>query len=355
MVSHFPHSEQHVYRHSMHPEQLIHSSNRLRAESGSSESSRGSGSTGSGKSRRRSHRPRGCRGGSSRRRNNGCEGKKKVQQHRPPTNFRGHETIRGNNFAYVNTYAPSRYDFSFIPHDTHYQLQEMYGGADSGYSEFFPSSTMNNGHQQANEHHGHVAGNSIGITGFPSLQASSSESSNEMIPGYEDYQILPPMPTNVFHDQRLIPTGPNPYALNTSKSGKGMFNLNRMGHDSVRATLAFEATSVQPLVVSAGVETHLHSPRILEPLKHICSNSRHNKFIGEMLTETQKDFAYVSVDKSMCPDQDNVYRSQRLEKQRQKVAGGSLFVTSPRSFLMGIKTSFHEPSATTSVPGLQST
>jgi hypothetical protein len=34
------------------------------------------------------------------------------------------------------------------------------------------------------------------------------------------------------------------------------------------------------------------------------------------------------------------YRVERLEKQRQNVEGGSLFVTSPRSFLMGFNKSF---------------
>jgi hypothetical protein len=42
--------------------------------------------------------------------------------------------------------------------------------------------------------------------------------------------------------------------------------------------------------------------------------------------------------------QDHDYRAERLQKQRQDVEGGSLFVTSPRSFLMGFKKSFHDSS-----------
>jgi hypothetical protein len=363
MVSHFLYSGQHFYQQSAHAEHMIHTSNRLRSESGSSESSRGSGSTGSGKNRRRSHRPRGCRGGSNRRRNNVSEGKKKALQHTSQADFSG-DAIRGNNFSYNNANVPSRYDGSFIPHNTQsqYQLQGMYSGysnasADTGYSrysDFIPSSGLNNSsYHMNNEYFGLRGGNSFGTTDFPSLQTSFSDSSNEMIPGYDDNRILPPMPTNAFLDQRPIPTGPNPYALNTSTSGKSMFNPARLCPDSVRATLPSAATSVS---LSVGAETRSHAPGILEPLQHVLSNSRQNTNVGEMVMGPGTDFSCIRVDKSagMNADQDNIYRAKRLEKQRQNVEGGTLFVTSPRSFLMGAKSSFHEPLATTSAPVLQS-
>jgi hypothetical protein len=361
MVSHFQYSAQHVYQQSGNAEQMIHASNRLRSESGSSESSRGSGSTGSRKFRRRSHRPRGCRGGSNRRRNNGGEGKKKVLQYNLATDSWSHEAFRGNNFSYNNTNVPSRYSASFIPHDTHYQLQGIYSGysnppVDSSYSDFLPPIGTYNSNHHIDEHLGHPAGNSFGTIDIPSLQTSFSDSSNEMLGGYDDNQILPPMPTNAFEDEPPIPTGPNPYALNNSTSSKNMFNPNHMGHNAVRTTLVNVATAVPPPVVLAGVEKRTHRPGILEPLEHVCSNICQNIKIGEIVTEMGKDFALISLDQSMGfdGDQDNNYRAQRLKKQRQNVEGGSLFVTSPRSFLMGVKIAFHEPSATTENSAVES-
>jgi hypothetical protein len=359
MVSHFGYSSQYFYHQSAHADadQMIHTSNRLRAESGSSESSRGSGSTGSAKSRRRSHRPRGCRGGSNRRRNNVCDGKKKVPQYKASTDLRGHDAIRGNSFTCSSTNVASRYDVSFIPHNVPYQLQGMYSGysnanEDSGYYDFLPSRGVTNINHHINEHLGRCAG--FGNTEFPSLRTSFSDSSNEMIPGYDDSQILPPMPTNAFQDQRPIPTGPNPYALNISTSAKSVIDSARIGHHSARAALLSEALSEPPTDGSSGTEPNSHHPGILQPLQKVYS--RHNINFGEMVTEAGKDFAFFSLDESVGinADQDNVYRAQRLDKQRQNVLGGSLFVTSPRSFLMGVKKLFHEPSGTTGAPALHS-
>ena len=93
--------------------------------------------------------------------------------------------------------------------------------------------------------------------------------------------ILPPLPPATFQNQPIPPRGPNPYAL-------------------------------QPTTQHNVYQQHQQHPYGMSFEPNI---EKINTFIAP-------DFEY---------------RAERLAKQRQSVVGGSLFSTSPRSFLMGKK------------------
>jgi hypothetical protein len=360
MVSSFSYPSQYVYRPSMVSEQMMGTnSNRSRSESGSSDSSRGSGSTESGKSRRRSHRPRGCRGGSNRRRNNGGEGKLSSFNKPNITNadFNGNSGVRGNKLShrtrhsvtsdYESSLPPQQfseasqfhsggaYDYSIGKRDTFsYDFRQDYSpnlfGADNGFY-----SAMDH------QHHGQY-------TGFSSLQPSFSESSNEILNDQEECQILPPMPTAPFQECRPRPTGPNPYALNLSVSTSSTFIPGSMNYNSVGGAL------LPPVNPSLSTRDNIaaarppHPPGILKSVRNIRGNNNLLN-IGDLLLDAGKDFAMTSLAiKKPSTHHDTEYRAERLEKQRQNVVGGSLFATSPRSFLMGVKSTPDSSFATTS-------
>lgn len=348
VVSHFPYPGQHGYPQSGgSTDQMMYSSNRSRCESGSSEGSRGSGSTGSGKSRRRSHRPRGCRGGSNRRRNNsnvGGEGKKRNpnNKHSSVGNYHGNGAIRGNKHSY-NNITSSNYEIGGVSQASHYQLPCVYSDLSGSTLSTFPYSSDN-----SSDCFGRSMVSSYGeIMDHPVLQNSLSDSSNEFMPGHDDSQILPPMPRDAFQQQRPIPLGPNPYALNATVSARSasLPPINA-GYNCISAALSYSAISLPPTASSSATDPKTGPSGILQPLSlsHTRGHSRHNINVTEIFAEVPKELAFVSLDKSAVtiPEEANDYRAERLEKQRQTVEGGSLFVTSPRSFLMGVKTSFHD-------------
>jgi hypothetical protein len=127
--------------------------------------------------------------------------------------------------------------------------------------------------------------------------AHSTNTNNNNGDGY----ILPPLPSNAFENDP-IPSGPNPYALKLSTHPEGYYSqhpqppLSRQhGYDyPTMPNLHFQQ---QPPSLQMPYDNH--------------HNQQH-------------------------PPYD--YHAERLEKQRQNVEGGSLFCTSPRSFLMGRKT-----------------
>lgn len=346
VVSHFPNPGQHGYPQSGVPaDQMMYSSNRSRCESGSSEGSRGSGSTGSGKSRRRSHRPRGCRGGSNRRRNNnnvGGEGKKRTSNNKYSSvgNYHGNGATRGNKHSY-NNMTSSNYEIGGVSQTSHYQLPCVYSDLSGSTLSTFPYSSYN-----SSDCFGRSMVSSYGETmDHPVLQNSLSDSSNEIILGHDDSQILPPMPRDAFQQQRPIPLGPNPYALNAAVSARStsLPPINT-GYNCTSTALSNSAISLPSTASSTASDPETRPAGILQPLSHTRGHSRHNINVTEMFAEVPKETAFVSLDKSVVtiPEEANDYRAERLEKQRQTVEGGSLFVTSPRSFLMGVKTSFHD-------------
>jgi len=158
---------------------------------------------------------------------------------------------------------------------------------------------------------------------YPLLQSSFSESSSETIveqrdaytQNRHDEGILPPPPSDEsFNHSNPILPGPNPYALNSyGSSSINNSNLVYVTHSNAASNpvpaMVLPVSRPQPNLVNPTPAMTPRLPGILQ--------QAHN----------QVDFNY---------------RAQRLEKQRQNVVGGSLFVTSPRSFLMSCKRSFHE-------------
>jgi len=159
-------------------------------------------------------------------------------------------------------------------------------------------------------------------TEYPLLQSTFSESSSETCfeqrdaypPTQHDDGILPPLPSEELYDPpKKIPSGPNPYALKSSGSG-GIIN-----YPAFYVTHSYAAPAPPPAIVRP---VSVPQPRVVD-------TSRATSHLPGILQQVHNGM-------------DLDYRSHRLEKQRQNVVGGSLFVTSPRSFLMGCKRSFHE-------------
>ena len=322
--------------HSNSNDQVMYTSNRSRSESGSSDSSRGSGN--SGKPRRRSHRPRGCRGGSNRRKQKNAEGGNK--QHFKKTYSSDFKNRVHGKFSQPlvnqNNYAgPSEEEFftknSNNGPQNNFRQGCLHKNPDNACNIVLldyphPKSAISttsglpfggniHGHSQQKGFYRNNAPRYVGESDndYPLLQSSFSESSSESIIENRD-AILPPLPSDDLFDRphQIIP-GPNPYALKSSGAGSMI--------DS------------HPVYPTYGGPTPTTAPTIVLPV-----------------SRPQPQFVDSTPDVTMLlpglqqarKDIDFNYRAQRLEKQRQSVVGGSLFVTSPRSFLMSCKSSFHE-------------
>jgi hypothetical protein len=332
-------------------DQMMYESNRSRADSGtsgSSESSRGSGKP----PRRRSHRPRGCRGGSSRRRNNSVDnanGKLPVKSNvlSPNNKVRianNKQKSRTEQSSSKNNMDPSReqnhysipvQDFSFqIPHPRPPSLSRSYQDCNfqdgkesiSLSAATAPSTDYSSNAGSSYDHSSPPFYQSQMSFEFPAILQSFSDSSFEdgmeqqkqlhnysnILPpcahitntkgNNDDGYILPPLPSNAFENEP-IPSGPNPYALKLSTHPEGYYSrhpqppLSRQ-HGYGYPTMTNPQFQQQP-------------PSLQMPYSNQHNQQQH-------------------------PPYD--YHAERLEKQRQNVEGGSLFCTSPRSFLMGRKT-----------------
>lgn len=329
MANHFSYQSSHGNSN----EQVMYTSNRSRSESGSSDSSRGSGN--SGKPRRRSHRPRGCRGGSNRRRQKNAEGGnkpffKKTYNSDFKNRVQGkfsHSSMNQNHLA-----GPSEEEFLANKVRKNDGQSSYYRGSynnnsgkdynvilpdypypKSGISiATAPEQARRNAHGQ---YYGNFAPKYVGEpeNDYPHLQSSFSESSSDSIIDQRD-GILPPPPSDeLFHGrQNQILPGPNPYALKSS--GSGSMNIS----NSAYVTHSYAAPTPAPAIV----------PPVSRPQPLLVdSNANMTSCLPGILQQVHNDVDFN-------------YRAQRLEKQRQNVVGGSLFVTSPRSFLMSCKRSF---------------
>lgn len=197
---------------------------------------------------------------------------------------------------------------------------------------------------------------------YPLLQSSFSESSssNETVfegyDGYDSYseqnqkqqqfnfgnnrQILPPLPPSeaLYHPSKQVPFGPNPYALKISSSAYG---------NGRTATSTYSNSKFRQVGSSNSVATSSLPLSMLERSMSLATRSRPDPLSD---TTTIRHNVPGSILHQKAPndtnDDDNIknilsfdYRAHRIEKQRQNVVGGSLFVTSPRSFLMSCKKS----------------
>ena len=302
--------------------------NRSRTGSGSSDSSRGSGTGGGKPPRRRSHRPRGCRGGSKRRKNSdelkkqraAASGGATTGQNSASKNANRHPSS-GQDFTILSrNQANGNHNFGTMPSSDH--GNHMYMAYPS--ASFYPPSY----HPAGNNHYGGSSyQNQTPLPSYPGIQTSFSDSSGEEImeaslgstgkqqpantiyPSLSEEGILPPLPKPKSNKKDVIPSGPNPYALkHTSRQGTYVPKITT-DHKSF-GTLFFGGGIFSPLV-----------DENLSP--HTCPQPTQSNHPSK---------------RNEVNEGDNSYTAERLEKQRQNVEGGSLFVTSPRSFLMGIKT-----------------
>ena len=333
MANHFSYQSSHGNSN----DQVMYTSNRSRSESGSSDSSRSSGN--SGKPRRRSHRPRGCRGGSNRRRQKNAEvGNKQFFKKTYNSDFKNrvqgkfsnssmnqnHHSGSSEEEFMTNNNTKNRGQGNFHRGSYNNNYGKDYNMNHSDYS--YPKSGIATECDfQANNPYGHnlqnydrnYAPKYIGESenDYPMLQSSFSESSSDSVvytQNKHDNGILPPPPSEeLLNRPNHILPGPNPYALKSS--GSEMISNRNTEH----VTHNYAAQTPKPDLV---VSVSRPRPLLVES----------NQNIMPCLPGLQQ--AYNGVDFN--------YREQRLEKQRQSVVGGSLFVTSPRSFLMSCKKSF---------------
>jgi hypothetical protein len=254
--------------------------------------------------------------------------------------------IRGTKFSYTSSAAD--YNFALQSHRIQRQQQGAHSNDNTMGRDDFALANFQSDYGMNSNHVGF--GNPGYQVDFPVLQSSSSELSTEN----DDGQILPPMPENAFQESRLIPTGPNPYALNLSVSVSSTFNPASMNYNSGGGALPI--SSVLPISQPPTSSAYVNRSRphgILQPVPHVRNNSLQNINIGEIPFVSGKDVTFNVITENIlimdiADQKDNHYRNERLEKQRQGMAGGSLFATSPRSFLMGIKTTLQDPAGTQS-------
>lgn len=378
-------------------------SNRSRLDSGTSGSSDSSKESGK-PPRRRSHRPRGCRGGSSRRsRNNSADEKQANSNNKrillPINNSQntGCDANNINNDSQVNTtdnnklncciiekgtpydkgrkaeqnqlkmpgasefplacrpnrQPPGLVSSSYIDYNSNYYQGEQESFATASSTDY--SSTVGS-YDNRSYYSSSNTTNSFSVD-FPPINNSFSDASSEVDNNHaieqqqqqqryrtpsshnsnklngmgnmidNDY-ILPPLPINAFQ-RDPIPTGPNPYALKlTSRHNSGAYyrHSGPQQHHQQRHQLESSLTSGD-------------NGSTANNIKIINQNDYNYAPNSATMQYSQHDWSALQQPYSQLHPQNATYdyTAERIEKQRQNVEGGSLFVVSPRSFLMGWK------------------
>jgi hypothetical protein len=173
---------------------------------------------------------------------------------------------------------------------------------------------------------------------IPNTQNSYSDSSTEGAMDRRMFQpaqpfpnnrdngvILPPLPAQAFRTEP-IPSGPNPYALKVATQQQQQQQPPRHHQDNFypqhpsmqRDSMYMPAPARQQPLPQTTTATHFFNNN---------NNSNNNHSHNNNNNNAPQNYG----------NQNHDYRAERLEKQRQTVVGGSLFVTSPRSFLLGLR------------------
>ncbi|CAJ1944621.1 unnamed protein product [Cylindrotheca closterium] len=266
--------------------------------------------------RRRSHRPRGCRGGSNRRKNKGGENKNSLNKPKrgltkkqgsfknQRSSFnKGSKASTLNALSVVGSHAPANMGRHMGVHeyDQAPSLQEYGYGAQPGDMYYSPNSSSSSG---------------------TDLQESLSESSEDCIPNpnsrsfhldpHDGGLILPPLAsTNLQEPEPVKFRGPNPYALHQSNIHNisyprlpvyGMHNNNNNHHGNIAQIPDGDDTK----------QFYCHGNGYSE-------NPAHADVLALNLPGLESKMAQLS----------------KQQPPRPVRSGGSLFCTSPRSFLMG--------------------
>jgi hypothetical protein len=377
-----------------------HQGNRSRLDSGTSGTSGSSGSSesskGSGKPpRRRSHRPRGCRGGSNRRRNN-SDGANKLTSKGSDTGSEtntGSKTILSKHPSYKQVITGENgalmQDYTILSRQPQQPNPALYIDCQQGLPQrdVSTSSSVSTSTAPMTDYSSSQESfeNQMFPNEFSEIQPSFSDSSSEfgtdpisqdfLIPASDSYgyggdimnnnQILPPLPSNAFHNE-YIPSVPNPYALkpsiydNTNNMMYARENFPQFHEPSYNMTATkFAGGYATPMKNLAPPHLH-HNSYPLQCHYYNIENGMNmmnmkdgnpNPTMGppaarpKLLSGIANQASYSTniTNSSNIPvtcSSDSDYRAERLEIQRQNVEGGSLFVTSPRSFLMGKRNAF---------------
>jgi len=325
--------------------------NRPRLDSGTSASSESSKGTGK-PPRRRSHRPRGCRGGSNRRRNKAGE----LSRESKVSNLDGRD-VPDSKIILVK-HSMTKKCPSFENGATAKNVGDMHDLVHKrNYRERSLSSSSVSTAPTTDFSSSHDVDDISFLNDFSLIQPSFSNSSSEKgfdLVGYRgtSNQILPPLPSRNLPVQH-IHSGRNPYALQNTKDAS--YPSISKCHDLSRALNGLTssyATTVQS-VNQRHISNHYYGyPMPLEDTggNHFSAGVTVNSksSAGSMDPPPPRHVLRMPVLSNMtvstgigrsiapvCVRETGHHQAGRLEIQRQAVEGGSLFLTSPRSFLMG--------------------
>ena len=323
--------------------------NRQRLDSGTSASSESSKGTGK-PPRRRSHRPRGCRGGSNRRRNKAGElsGESKVP------NWKGRD-VPDSKILLVK-HSMTKHCTSFEKGTT---AKSVGGLSDLVHKrnnrERSSSSSSGSTAPTTDFSSSHDVDDISFLNDFSLIEPSFSNSSSEK--GVDSTgcrgtsnQILPPLPSRNVPPQ-YIHSGRNPYALQNTNDASypSMSNCHDLT-SALNGLTSSYATAVQS-VNQQHISNRYGYPMPLEDTvgnyysTGVAVNS--NSLTGSMDPPPARNILRMPVLSNMTVStgigrnnaptcvRETGYHAGRLDIQRQTVEGGSLFLTSPRSFLMG--------------------
>jgi hypothetical protein len=185
-----------------------------------------------------------------------------------------------------------------------------------------------------------------------SLSSSSSSSSSEF--------ILPPLPANALDEESpTVLNGPNPYALNSfvhpsavsmppnaiiDESSRPPSDQNKKWNDHVEQRQQQQmardsANNVEVHIPDHCLYTEAHlncSVHPQQPKSHVAPIITYQNDFPVPASNDEDDDDNINLSSLESLEYGYSYRSARIERQRQMMAqGGSLFVTSPRSFLLG--------------------
>lgn len=319
--------------------------NRARLDSGtsaSSESSRGSGKP----PRRRSHRPRGCRGGSNRRRNNAESGKKNFSNKGGQNNNSNKGNLDGKSKPKTILTKLHKGNKSISKESEPFSFQTGRATMNSGYFTEFGHPELQRG-SSVTTISTDLSSSSASFDYAANRQRSFSDSSSEVIPDpavmlRTGDQILPPLPSRATRSEPT-PCGPNPYALKLANHNNINVHSNSLNIHTNHKLMGGYETPVKDFSATF-YPSHQHQQCHLENIPNNIINSGNNAHNFATNGHNTRNMGPPpprrpsNLQLAIGNPTEDHYRAERLEIQRQTMVGGSLFATSPRSFLMGKRT-----------------
>lgn len=339
------------------------SGNRSRADSGSTVSSSDTSNRSKTSCRRRSHRPRGCRGGSSRkkRRNGVTNNNTKV-----PKEIGNKEGGNTNNYSFANSISAAR-------RATETRLPTISDENAGGTAPPISNSNSSNMYVPLTSNAAVLYGGDSNVNilkpmketkpclPVPVKDAHLPQKENPFMQGSSNImsrQILPPLQQSKVEEPPML-EGPNIYALQSIQNQNHSYNRNSLYlYNDCPATTntnmdflpheqkqhhtynnyhnIYDGDKPQQHHSSFSFASHRGLPVFHSENRETSIHDTKQKLNHNELTATATTTTTTTTNKAIT--RSDTYRNERIEKQRQmRSGGGSLFVTSPRSFLMGWK------------------